>query len=142
MVLTAVGWALLSGALVASSASPATSVAVASAVQSAMAVAPPVVVQPSRLVHPATGIASIFAQAEVLGTQSDPDTMPGNVLDAPLALVSHSVSEQSPLTPLLARLAPMIDRFPALAGVAVVDLQTGDRGGLNQHRQFQAASTV
>lgn len=48
----------------------------------------------------------------------------------------------NPLLPLAARLAPLIYGFEASAGVAVIDLQTGDSVALHGHQQFQAASTI
>lgn len=124
VVSAAAVWALLSGALAASGAAPAASVAA-----SAVAETP-------------TGAAAALIQVEAGRTQFGPDAMPGSGPAAPLAIVARSASAQSPLNPLLARLAPLLDRFPAAAGVALIDLQTGDRGGLNHHQQFQAASTI
>ena len=46
------------------------------------------------------------------------------------------------LDPLLGHLAPLIAEFPGLAGVAVLDLQTGETIDLRGEVQFQAASTI
>ncbi len=56
--------------------------------------------------------------------------------------VQASPPGPNPLIPLAARLSPLIERFDADAGVAVVDLQTGDVIDVNGQHQFQAASTI
>jgi len=132
VVSAAVVWALVSGALAASGASPAALVAA------------------SRSAEVPTGAVTTSFQASAGYTQFGPDVMPGNgrsprgdPSDAGALAVGSGVgTAQSPLNPLLARIAPLVDRFPAAAGVAVIDLQTGDRGGLNARQQFQAASTI
>ena len=160
MVVSTVGaWTVLSGALAASGASP-----VASLDASGGALA--TVSRPDS----AAGSVAMLPKTDPRTTQFAPDAMPGNGqrvgwrngpippalvyvgsvpgspsgrFDAtPLVAARQTGLAQSALSPLLAQIAPLIERFPAAAGVAVIDLQTGERVGINARQQFQAASTI